>query len=63
MYKNYKKQWYDTKGCNLYEEGGNEKYSPALYLKKHLTDEISRILTAALEHRTNHEKENEGQEV
>lgn len=47
MYKYFIKNWYDPKGCELYEEGGNEKYSPALYLKKHLTDEISEMLTKA----------------
>jgi len=34
--------------AGLKEEGGDDLYSPALYLKKHLTDEVGRILTAYL---------------
>ena len=39
----------------LQEESG-ELYSPALYLKKHLNQEIKRILTASLKYRTEKEK-------
>ena len=53
MYKYYLRQHYEFKGKDLEEEdGGGEKYSSALYLKKHLSEEISRILTDALNHRT-----------
>lgn len=44
----YKKNVIDA---GLKEEGGDELYSPALYLKKYLTDEVGRILTAYLQYK------------
>jgi len=43
--KIYKKNVIDA---GLKEEGGDDLYSPALYLKKYLSDEVGRILTAYL---------------
>ena len=54
MWKHYLRQYYEPKGANLDEEDGNDKYSRALYLKKHLVDELGRILTKSFIHRTEH---------
>lgn len=51
MYKFFKKHQYEPKGKDAIEEGGNETYSAALYLKKHLTEEISDMLSKAMKHR------------
>lgn len=61
MYEYFIKTEYDPTGCNLVEEGGNDTYSPALYLKKHLSDQISEILTNALKHRTKYNEENQSE--
>jgi hypothetical protein len=61
MYEYFIKTEYDPKGSNEIEEGGNDKYSAALYLKKHLSDQISEMLTKALEHRTKYNEENQNE--
>ena len=50
MYNFFLDEHYNTVGVNTKEESG-ENYSPALYLKKHLSEEISRMLTNSLKHR------------
>lgn len=50
MWQHYLEQYYEPKGKNMKEEGG-ENFSQALYLKKYLTDEIGRIMTDARKHR------------
>lgn len=44
MYDYFLDNFYEPFGSRLTDECG-KIYSPALYLKKHLSDEISRILT------------------
>ena len=51
MYDYYFEQHYDPKGKNLDEEDGNDKYSAALYLKKHLSEKLNKILTQSMEKR------------
>jgi hypothetical protein len=54
MYQHFLDQYYEPKGKNMDEEDGNDKYSAALYLKKHLASEINRILTNSFIYRTQH---------
>ena len=51
MYDEFLDNFYEPYGTREKDENG-KIYSPALYLKKHLTQEISRILTAQLKHNT-----------
>lgn len=47
MWDYYLETYYKDNGENQIEESG-QKYSPALFLKKHLTDNVSKILTESL---------------
>ena len=44
MYQEFLENFYEPIGSKINDESGRP-YTPALYLKKHLTEEISRILT------------------
>jgi hypothetical protein len=52
MYNHFLDEHYNTVGVKTKEESG-EIYSQALYLKKHLSDEVSRILTKSAAYRKN----------
>ena len=54
MYEYFLNEFYNPIGSKEKEESG-DFYSPALYLKKHLTEEIGRALTKSLKER--HAKE------
>jgi hypothetical protein len=47
MYNYFLDEHYNTVGFKTKEESG-DTYSPALYLKKHLSEEIGRMLTNSL---------------
>ena len=45
MYDEFINEFYNTTGVKLKEAKSGQTYSPALYLKKHLSDEIGKMLT------------------
>lgn len=50
MYQEFIEEFYNTIGYKTKEESG-DIYSQALFLKKHLTEEIGRILTESVKYR------------
>jgi len=50
MWSYFLEEHYDPIGSKMKEESG-DFYSQSLYLKKHLSDEIGRMLTRSLKHK------------
>lgn len=60
MYDDYMENFYNPTGSKLTEEKSGEIYSPALYLKKHLSEEVGRMLTNSYLNRKKKEEEGHG---
>jgi hypothetical protein len=59
MYKEFLSEFYEPTGSKMNEEKSGQIYSPALYLKKYLSEEIGRMLTLSYINRLEREKEHE----
>jgi hypothetical protein len=51
MYDDFIDNYYNPIGSKMKEELSGETYSPALYLKKYLSEEIGKMLTKSYKHR------------
>jgi hypothetical protein len=59
MYQDFMENFYEPIGSKLKEEKSGETYSPALYLKKHLSEEVGQMLTKSYLNRKKREEENQ----
>ena len=59
MYDEYLSEFYQPTGSKMKEEHSGQIYSPALYLKKFLTEEIGIMLTKSYINRLEREKVHE----
>jgi len=57
MYENYMENFYNPIGKKMKEEKSGEVFSPALYLKHHLSKEVGDMLTKSYLNRKKREEE------